>query len=188
MTSLRVLEFMYKMKKLHSKTFRRSSLSRRRLLSGLSKTYHPNHQEMREVFDKIDKDRDGKISEKDLAGVLSAVQNVDMENEMVKAEEMVKAADLDGDGCISFQEFMDVHEKCGHASDNEIKLAFHMCDLDRDGRIGVDDLLTMLRRLGEASSPEACRRMISSVDTDGDGLVDFQDFVLMMTKSMKPVH
>jgi calcium-binding protein CML len=45
----------------------------------------------------------------------------------------------------------------------------------------------MLWKLEERCSLEDCRRMVRAVDTDGDGMVDMNEFEAMMTQSMRHV-
>jgi calcium-binding protein CML len=58
-------------------------------------------------------------------------------------------------------------------------------DLDGNGKISAEELMEVLKRLGERSSLDACRKMIRAVDGDGDGLIDMNEFMGMMTRTMK---
>ncbi|KAL7193234.1 hypothetical protein ACSBR2_024948 [Camellia fascicularis] len=84
-----------------------------------------------------------------------------------------------------FKEFMEVHKMGGGVNMNEIQSAFGVFDLDGDGKISAAELLEVLRRLGERCSLETCRKMVKGVDRDGDGLVDMDEFMIMMTRNLK---
>ena len=58
--------------------------------------------------------------------------------------------------------------------------AFTMYDLDWDGQITAKELHLVLKRLGEECSVHDYSRMIRSVDSDGDGSMNFEDFKMMM--------
>lgn len=159
--------------------------SKDRLDTMLSRAFRPKTEEMRRVFHKLDADGDGKITGTELRRRLEALRGEDMGEE---AEKMVEAADLDGDGGIDFKEFMEVHRKDGGVRAAEVQRAFWIMDLDGDGRIGAGDLHGVMERLGERCSRRECERMVETVDTNGAGLVDMDDFMALMTRTMELVH
>ncbi|CAI5481916.1 unnamed protein product [Closterium sp. Yama58-4] len=70
----------------------------------------------------------------------------------------------------------------GHSSHvAELAEVFELMDRDGDGRISCDELATLLRTTGEASGEEdteaAVRAMMAQADVDGDGTIDFDEFV-----------
>ncbi|XP_075659271.1 putative calcium-binding protein CML45 [Castanea sativa] len=64
----------------------------------------------------------------------------------------------------------------------EVKEAFEVFDENKDGFIGATELQRVLRSLGlkEGSEVEECTKMIRAVDENGDGLIDFNEFVMFM--------
>ncbi|XP_010269396.1 PREDICTED: calmodulin-like protein 1 [Nelumbo nucifera] len=157
-----------------------------RQYSGLSQAFQPNVDEMRRVFDEFDADKDGKISKKDYSALLRKLRQQDVECDEV--HRIFHVIDLDRDGFIDFDEFMDAHKKGGGVKVIDIRKAFWFFDLDGDGKISPEEVLEVLNRLGESCSLdlEDCKRMVRGVDTDGDGFVDMEEFMNMMTLSMKP--
>nr|XP_016465081.1 PREDICTED: calmodulin-like protein 1 [Nicotiana tabacum] len=133
--------------------------------------FRPKEEEMKRVFDKFDTNKDGKISKE----------------EYKSAMKMMRAADTDGDGFINFEEFMRVQNLEGGVNPTDIKSAFKAFDLDGDGKISADELLQVQRMLGEKCSLENCKKMVRGVDANGDGLIDMDEFVTMMTRTMKLV-
>ncbi|MES1910316.1 MAG: hypothetical protein MHM6MM_002932 [Cercozoa sp. M6MM] len=63
----------------------------------------------------------------------------------------------------------------------EFKGAFQLVDSSGDGQISAAELREVYSRLGYELPEEQLERMIATVDTDGDGQIDFDEFVSMMT-------
>ncbi len=45
----------------------------------------------------------------------------------------------------------------------------------------------MLERLGEPYTLEDCMRMVKAVDTDGDDMINMDDFMTMMTQNLQRI-
>ncbi len=68
---------------------------------------------------------------------------------------------------------------------HELRIAFDFFDRNKDGRISYKELAEIMTSLGEPVNEREVRELILEVDLNGDGYVDFEEFVNMMTK--KPV-
>merc|ERR1712110_1192173 len=62
----------------------------------------------------------------------------------------------------------------------EYKSAFDMFDTDGSGDISCTELVSVMTQLGKAASEEDARAMIQTVDENGDGEIDFREFINMM--------
>ena len=67
----------------------------------------------------------------------------------------------------------------------EFKAAFELFDKDRDGAINNKELGTVMRNLGQNPSDEELKQMIKEIDLDGNGVIDFNEFLYLMVKKMK---
>jgi len=63
--------------------------------------------------------------------------------------------------------------------------AFSLFDKDNSGSITAEELGTVMRSLGQEISNAEIQHMIQEVDTDGDGSVDFDEFLTLMTRQMQ---
>ncbi|XP_044504708.1 probable calcium-binding protein CML23 [Mangifera indica] len=140
-------------------------------------------EEVRKVFNKFDKNGDGRISSDELKDILHALGSKTSPEEVRR---VMQEIDKDGDGYIDFDEFVAFHTGGASASGDgskELKDAFDLFDVDKNGLISVSELHSVLRKLGEKCSKNDCEKMIKKVDADGDGHVNFEEFKKMMTRA-----
>jgi calcium-binding protein CML len=81
------------------------------------------------------------------------------------------------DGCITMA---DLGKICESDGEEELREAFDVFDANGDGKISAEELLEVFLAMGDVCTIEDCKRMIGGVDSDGDGLVCFRDFLKMM--------
>ena len=62
----------------------------------------------------------------------------------------------------------------------ELQEAFNLFDKDGDGTITTQELSTVLRALGQDPSKDEVKDIVNEVDVDGNGLLDFQEFCVLM--------
>ena len=67
----------------------------------------------------------------------------------------------------------------------EFKAAFELFDKDRNGKITSKELGTVMRGLGQNPTEEELKQMIREVELDGNGTIDFKEFLCLMVKKMK---
>ncbi|TQD90757.1 hypothetical protein C1H46_023689 [Malus baccata] len=138
--------------------------------------------EVQKVFKGFDASGEGKISINELGNDLKALgSNVSGD----KLKRVMVDLDTDNDGFICLDEFNAFWvsgSKDGGAA--ELKDAFDLYDQDRNGLISTTELHLVLSRLNLACTVEDCNRMIKSVDADGDGNVNFEEFKKMMGHSV----
>eukprot|EP00948_MAST-09A_sp_MAST-9A-sp1_P000616 g616.t1 len=66
----------------------------------------------------------------------------------------------------------------------ELREAFALFDRDGDGTISVDELGTVVSSLGQVASQEDLETMLKIADADGNGVIDFPEFLTMMAPKM----
>lgn len=64
-----------------------------------------------------------------------------------------------------------------------MRSTFDMFDTDKSGTISVNELKSVLKKLGKNMSDKEIKKMMSSVDKDQSGEVDFDEFCQMMGMS-----
>ena len=70
----------------------------------------------------------------------------------------------------------------------EFQEAFNLFDKDGDGTITIDELATVMKSLGQKPTLQELEDMIKEVDNDGNGEIDFQEFLDLMALKMKDIE
>ncbi|XP_033736460.1 calmodulin-like [Pecten maximus] len=139
--------------------------------------------EYREAFGLIDKDGDGTISSKELGTVVRALGQTPTEKELT---DMIKLIDADGNGKIDFPEFLTMminRNQNSSTYEDEMRQAFAVFDKDGNGFITGDELCQVMTSLGETLSDDEVNEMIGEADRNGDGKIDYKEFVKMILRS-----
>ncbi|KAH9738635.1 calmodulin-7 [Citrus sinensis] len=125
--------------------------------------------EFKEAFSLFDKDGDGCITTKELGTVMRSLGQNPTEAEL---QDMINEVDADGNGTIDFPEFLNLME--------ELKEAFRVFDKDQNGFISAAELRHVMTNLGEKLTDEEVDEMIREADVDGDGQINYEEFVKVM--------
>ncbi|CAN4119129.1 unnamed protein product [Withania somnifera] len=140
-----------------------------------------NKDELERVFTYFDENGDGKVSPSELRRCIKVVGGELTEEE---AEMAVMLSDSDGDGLLCLEDFTKLVEGMEEERNKESELigAFGMYEeMEGSGYITPKSLKRMLSRLGESTSIDKCRAMIRRFDLNGDGVLSFDEFKVMMT-------
>ncbi|CAK7339947.1 unnamed protein product [Dovyalis caffra] len=143
--------------------------------------YYSTGDHLQMVFDCFDEDGDGKISAAELR---SCITSVGGQLSIEEAEAAVSSSDVDGDGLLGFQDFQSLMAGSSASEEEkaeELKQAFGRYETEPgSGCITPNSLKRMLSRLGESRSINDCKAMIRTFDLNGDGVLSFREFAVMM--------
>ncbi|KAH3844324.1 neo-calmodulin-like [Dreissena polymorpha] len=67
----------------------------------------------------------------------------------------------------------------------EFREAFKMFDIDGDGSVNVQEFVATLRSMGQNPTQLEINEMVKSIDRNGDGVIDFDEFKRLMYHKMK---
>ncbi|MCD9642669.1 hypothetical protein HAX54_029576 [Datura stramonium] len=139
-----------------------------------------NNNELERVFTYFDENGDGKVSPVELRRCVRAVGGELTEEE---AEMAVRLSDSNGDGLLGLEDFTKLMEGMEEERNKESELigAFGMYEEKEGGYITPKSLKRMLSRIGESTSIDKCKVMIRRFDLNGDGVLSFAEFKVMMT-------
>ena len=131
------------------------------------------------TFSLFDKDGDGTITTKELGTVMRSLGQNPTEAELA---DMINEVDADGNGTIDFPEFLTMMARKMKDTDSEEEIleAFKVFDKDGNGFISAAELRHIMTNLGEKLTDEEVDEMIREADIDGDGQINYEEFVKMM--------
>ncbi|KAL9965780.1 hypothetical protein ACROYT_G029625 [Oculina patagonica] len=136
-------------------------------------------REIKEAFHVFDNNGDGCITATELKKLVTSLGYNITEAELM---DMMNQIDSDGNGAIDFPEFLALMTKNLEDCDPEDILleSFKVFDRDGSGFIGVSELDRVFKLLGQEFKDYEIEAMIKAADSDGDGLVGWDDFMKMM--------
>ncbi|KAL4609503.1 centrin-3 isoform X2 [Arapaima gigas] len=137
-------------------------------------------QEIKEAFELFDTDKDREIDYHELKVAMRALGFDVKKADVLK---ILKDYDREGSGKITFEDFKDVvtDKILDRDPQEEILKAFKLFDDDDSGKISLRNLRRVARELGENITDEELRAMIDEFDTDGDGEINQEEFISIMT-------
>jgi calmodulin len=135
--------------------------------------------EFREAFSLFDKNGDGDITTNELGTVMRSLAQNPSESEL---QDMINEVDADNSGTIDFVEFlaMMARKMKDTDSEEEIREAFKVFDCENNGYISAAELRHVMISIGERLTNDEVDEMIREADRDGDGRIDYQEFVQLM--------
>ncbi|XP_062224253.1 calcium-dependent protein kinase 2-like isoform X1 [Phragmites australis] len=134
---------------------------------------------LKEMFKSMDADNSGTITVDELRRGL-AKQGTKLSE--AEVEQLMEAADADGNGTIDYEEFITATMHMNRMGREEhLYTAFQYFDKDNSGCISKEELEQALREKGLLDGRDI-KDIISEVDADNDGRIDYSEFVAMMKK------
>jgi calcium-dependent protein kinase len=99
---------------------------------------------------------------------------------------IMKGADTDGSGEINYTEFLAATIDANvFLREDYLRTAFNMFDKDRSGKIDNEEVIALLsgEDLSVHVSKNAIGAAMKEIDANGDGEIDFEEFMEMMKKA-----
>jgi len=155
------------------------------ILGVLKKCNYLNNSQTKAVadfFKAADKDGDGKITEQEL---YDALKESDPDITMDDVKSIMHAVDADNDGFMDFDELLSsrIARKL-QSSEDRLRKVFKLLDFDGGGTISAKELKGALDsiELDETMTDNKCDELIKECDKDGDGEIDFEEFISLFKK------
>lgn len=135
---------------------------------------------LKQQFAVIDKNGSGTITYSELR---KGLKDGGMQLTEAQLEQFLDAIDKDKDGIIDYQEFINAmsHTETGYNA-SDLARAFDHFDADGNGILTKQELARALEEYYDLEEQEI-REIIRMADTDGNGTIDFDEFVAVMQQS-----
>ncbi|CAH0564224.1 unnamed protein product [Brassicogethes aeneus] len=137
---------------------------------------------MRKAFQMFDTTKSGFIEAIKIATILNTIGQLFDEAEL---NSLIAQNDPDKTGKVDFDGFCDIASHFLEEDDDdptqELKEAFRLYDREGNGYITTGTLKEILAALDDNLTSSDLDGIISEIDTDGSGTVDFDEFMEMMT-------
>ncbi|XP_022063704.2 calglandulin [Acanthochromis polyacanthus] len=137
--------------------------------------------EYKGVFEMFDEEGNGEVKTQELERLMSLMGINPTKREL---SQMAKDVDKNGKGifnCESFLGLMALYHERTKNQDAELRAAFKVFDKEAKGYIDWNTLKYVLMNAGEPLNEIEAEQMMKEADRDGDGTIDYEEFVAMMT-------
>ena len=138
------------------------------------------------LFNQIDVNGDGKINKVEfLKGLENKIQSDTLKKDV---DTIFQNIDMDNNGYIEYEEFVRGAVSKEHFIDTRvIQFAFRYFDKDGSGEITFDEIEEVFKEsiTDKSNIHESLKKIIGEVDTNGDGIISFNEFADIMRKMLK---
>ena len=132
-------------------------------------------ENLRDVFKQFDVDKTGQITKKVFLKEL--VKLYGEEDAKVLTNKIFGVLDLDGNGDISYNEFLtSIIDSKKFITNDRLDKAFKLFDKDGNGKLSIDEIRAVF-----GGDEKKWKQIIQEIDVNADGEIDFEEFKMLMT-------
>lgn len=138
---------------------------------------------LKEVFDVFDYDGSGQISTEELVNTIKALK---LDDQAAQILSIVNAAGITGE--FDFGTFLEVFGfGSDSATEGTLQSVFEAFDTTGSGAFGPEEFEKVAASVGEQFSTAEVDQMIEYADKDRDGVINYDEFVSVVTKAYPKV-
>lgn len=136
-------------------------------------------KDLREQFVAMDINGDGLLTVKELQDGMAKAGMTEIPADLAQ---IIKEVDSNGSGSIDYTEFLAATlDRQKYQQEDVCWAAFRVFDRDGNGKISKDELTKVLADGAVAAVAQRdIAELLKDVDANGDGEIDFQEFMIMM--------
>ena len=137
--------------------------------------------ELHEAFNIFDVESDGSIDSKQLIILMNSLKQFPNQKEL---EKILNEFNIDKNGQIYFNQFLKIMAKrlknIKEDEDRYLKNLFSNLDRNNNGLISIHEIRYIVTHSNENISEKDIETIMKEADTDGDGLISFEEFMTIM--------
>ena len=137
--------------------------------------------ELHEAFNIFDVESDGSIDSKQLIILMNSLKQYPNQKEL---EKILNEFNIDKNGQIYFNQFLKIMAKrlknIKEDEDRYLKNLFSSLDRNNNGLISIHEIRYIVTHSSENISEKDIETIMKEADTDGDGLISFEEFMTIM--------
>ena len=131
----------------------------------------------------MDKNGDGSLTYEELSTGLKDIPEISLTD--VEIMDAMNVIDSNQNGLIDYTEFIAAClQSYNYLQENHLRSAFAYFDQDNSGTISAEELRQCLASDDFTLNEEQIQQLLAGVDTDGDGQIDYVEFINMMKSSL----
>ncbi|CAA2999206.1 probable calcium-binding CML16 [Olea europaea subsp. europaea] len=140
--------------------------------------------QLKEIFDRFDMDRDGSLTQLEMAALL---RSLGLKPSGDQIHVLLANMDSNGNGSIEFDELVDailpdINEEV-LINQEQLMGVFRSFDRDGNGYITAAELAGQMAKMGHPLTYRELTEMMQEADTNGDGVICFNEFANIMGRS-----
>jgi len=135
---------------------------------------------LRETFMALDKNGDGQLNAAEMKEGIAKAGLKDIPTDL---QQILEDVDADGSGVIDYTEFLAATlDRRAYLKEDVCWAAFRLFDKNGDGNISQEELKQVLNNedVNDIAGAKVIAELMKDVDSNGDGMIDFQEFMEMM--------
>lgn len=136
------------------------------------------------TFKTFDISGDNYVTHDDIKKMLS---KIGLKHDLNASKNIIKVLDIDGDGQISRDEFLQwyadiLHDEENDTNNGRAKFLFGMFDIDGDGYITLEEFKEGLDALDVGFTVDEIGEIVQEIDHEGNGVVSVDEFEYLLEK------
>jgi len=142
-------------------------------------------KQLRQIFDRFDMDSDGSLTQLELAALL---RSLGVKHTGDQVQNLLTNLDSNGNGYVEFDELAaairpELSQREVLINQEQLLQVFRSFDRDGNGYITAIELAGAMAKMGQPLTYGELAEMMREADTNGDGVISFNEFASIMGRS-----
>lgn len=162
----------------HLKSYRKFNQLKKAALTFIASRLKDDEiKELKEIFNTLDTNQDGTLTIEEVKTGISKLKD----GKDINLEELFYSIDTDGSGVINYTEFLAATiDQNVYLKEERLYEAFKALDKDNSGKISSEEVRSIMQ--GDIDD-QKLKELIKIYDTNNDGEIDYNEFIMMMSKT-----